>query len=183
MIAGNSSRWITSFIVAFAVALGQSHSPASASDPFEVWLVDQSNTNGLAYGGTIRIYDGADLIRGNKKEASNSRPTAVIDLAGAVSAMCMTATGANPVRPHMLAFNSTDSHAVLSFVASGHVVFFEARTRQPVACFRTEPGAGGARQAHAAWPTTDDRHVLVANQNGKKIERIFTDYAHGVFAQ
>jgi hypothetical protein len=95
----------------------------------------------------------------------------------------MEKTGANPVRPHMLVFNSTETHAVLAFVASGHVVFFDARTRQPVNCFRTEPGAGGVRQAHAVWPTPDDQYVLVANQNGKKFERIATNYATDSFTQ
>jgi hypothetical protein len=152
---------------------------ALAKDDFEVWLVDQSNSNGKTFGGTIYIYDGDDLV------ANRSQATAadVIDLGGAVSTMCMAATGANPVRPHMLVFNSTDAYAALSFVASGHVVFFNAVTRQPLACFRTEVGAGGARQAHAAWATHDDRFVLVANQNGKKLERIRTDYANEQFTQ
>lgn len=150
-----------------------------AKDDFEIWLVDQSNTNGVAYGGAIHVYDGADLIR----NLSDATPAAVIDLGGAVSALCMAATAANPVRPHMLVFNSTNTYAALSFVASGHVVFFNAATRQPLACMRTEPGAGGARQAHAVWVTGDDRYVLVANQNGKKVERIRTDYANERFVQ
>lgn len=162
-------------------------SPAIAHNGFEVWLVDQSNTNGLTYGGTIYIYDGDSLTKKRPKrqhkDVSDRTRTDVIDLGGIVSAMCLAATGANPVRPHMLVFNSTETHAALSFVVSGHVVFFNARTREPLACFRTEPGAGGARQAHAAWPTTDDRYVLVANQNGKTLERIFTDYEHNIFMQ
>ena len=93
----------------------------------------------------------------------------------------MASTGANPVRPHMIFFNSTGSHAVLAFVASGHVVFFDAATRAPVACLRSSPGAGGARQAHAAVPTRDDAAVLVANQNGKLLERITTNYATNSF--
>ena len=32
-------------------------------------------------------------------------------------------------------------------------------------------------------PTPDDRYVIVANQNGKKVERIRTDYATGTFSQ
>ena len=151
--------------------------PAVASDDFEVWLVDQSNKNGTSYGGMIHIYDGDSLIR----DLSATTPADTIDLGGATSALCMASTGANPVRPHMLVFNSTDQYAALAFVASGHVVFFKASTRQPLACFRTEPGAGGARQAHAAWATEDDRYVLVANQNGKKLERIRTDYANEQF--
>jgi hypothetical protein len=114
---------------------------------------------------------------------SDAAPTDIINLGGATAQLCLNQTGANPVRPHMLFFNSTETHAVLSFVASGHVVFFNAQTKQPVACVRTETGAGGARQAHAAWITGDDHYVLVANQNGKKLERISTDFANNVFTQ
>lgn len=153
---------------------------AGAREPFETWLVDQSNSQGLAYGGAIYIYDGEDLT---DHDPSDAVPAEVIDLGGTVASLCLTATGANPVRPHMLAFSSRDTHAALTFVASGHVVFFDARTRAPLACFRTEPGVGGARQAHASWPTPDDRYLLVANQNGKKLERIRTDYEHNAFVQ
>jgi len=144
------------------------------SRPFEVWLVDQSNSFGRAYGGTIHIWDGSDLMG---EAASAARQTAVVDLAGITAARCMEATGALPVRPHMLAFNSTQSHAVLSFVASGRVVVFDARTREPAACLRVPPGTGGARQAHAAIPSPDDSYILITNQNGKQLERIRTDYA------
>jgi hypothetical protein len=150
-------------------------SPTSAH---EVWLVDQSNSPGVGYGGAVYIYDDEAL----RKTAATAVPE-IIDLAAQTSALCMTETGANPVRPHMLAFNSTGSHGLLSFVASGHVVIFDAATRQAVRCFRTEVGAGGARQAHAIWPAPDDSYVLVANQNGKKFERIFTNYALGTFIQ
>jgi hypothetical protein len=81
----------------------------------------------------------------------------------------------------MLSFNATHSHAILTFVASGHVVVFEAATRTPVACVRTSVGAGGQRQAHAAQPTPDDAYILVANQNGKRVDRIATDYATNTF--
>jgi hypothetical protein len=81
----------------------------------------------------------------------------------------------------MLSFNATHSHAILTFVASGHVVVFEAATRTPVACVRTSVGAGGQRQAHAAQPTPDDAYILVANQNGKRLDRITTDYATNTF--
>ena len=149
-----------------------------ASRDYEVWLVDQSNSPGLGYGGSIHIYDGGDLASRNP---SGTQPVAVLDLAGATAALCMSATGANPVRPHMILFNSRHTHAVLSFVASGHVVIFNAATRQPVACIRTSVGAGGARQAHAAFPAPDDSYILVANQNGKLLERINTNYAAGTF--
>jgi DNA-binding beta-propeller fold protein YncE len=81
----------------------------------------------------------------------------------------------------MLSFNATHSHAILTFVASGHVVVFEAATGTPIACVRTSAGAGGQRQAHAAQPTPDDAYILVANQNGKLLDRITTDYATNTF--
>ena len=61
------------------------------------------------------------------------------------------------------------------------MVLFEAATRTPVACSRTSVGAGGSRQAHAAQPTPDDSYILVANQNGKRLDRISTDYATNTF--
>jgi len=164
------------FVAPRPMAPGQGKVATSAAH--EVWLVDQSNSQGKLYGGAIYIYDG-EALRTDAASAVAER----VDLGDAVAALCRATTGANPVRPHMLVFNSTETHAVLGFVASGHVVFFDARTRQPVACFRTEQGAGGSRQAHAVWPTPDDQYVLVANQNGKKFERIATNYADNWFAQ
>jgi DNA-binding beta-propeller fold protein YncE len=150
----------------------------AAGGSYEVWLVDQSNTNGLAHGGTIHIYDGADLAGDG---VGGAVPAAVIDLGGATSDLCVAATGALPVRPHMILFNRQDSHGVLSFVASGHVVVFDAASRAPVACLRASVGAGGARQAHAAVPSMDGSFILVANQNGKLLERIEADYATNTF--
>lgn len=163
-----------------AILLGCLTASASSSPPFEIWLVDQSNTRDLAYGGAIHVYDGRVLTA---KPHPTLKPLGTINLAGATANLCMAATGALPVRPHMLFFNSTDTHAALSFVTSGHVVIFDAHKKRPLACFRTEVGAGGARQAHAAWHTRDDSHLIVANQNGKKLERIRTDYANNHFAQ
>lgn len=147
----------------------------------EVWLVDQSNTDPApvpTHGGRIHIYDGADL-RGDTSSATAE----VVELSAATAELCRESTGTNPVRPHMIYFNTTQTHAVLAFVASGHVVIFDAPSREPVACFRSEVGAGGSVQAHAAVPTPDDRYIIVANQNGKKVERIRTDYPAGIFTQ
>lgn len=137
---------------------------------FEVWVIDQSNSPGTTSGGTLYIYDGDDLI----ERASTAVPE-VIDLGGAVQAQCVSDTGAAPVRGHIVLFNATHTHAILAFVASGHVVFIEAATRTPTKCLRMSVGAGGARQAHAAFPAPNDRYVIVANQNGKLLERIDTD--------
>jgi hypothetical protein len=145
----------------------------------EVWLLDQSNTNGQTFGGTLYIYDPDQL----RTEAASATPE-VVDLGGDTAALCVAETGAAPVRPHMLVFNNRgQTHAVISFVASGHIAILDAAARRPLRCFRTEVGAGGARQAHAMWPTPGDHYLIVANQNGKKLERIATDYRRNVFAQ
>jgi len=147
---------------------------------YEVWLIDQSNSFGKTYGGALYVWDGDDITGA---DAASAEPTDVVDLGGGLADLCFANTGANPVRPHMIVFNSTETHGVLSFVVSGHVVFFDGPTHEPIACFRTQAGAGGARQAHAAFPTAGDDYVVVANQNGKLLERISTDYASGSFAQ
>jgi hypothetical protein len=158
-----------------ADAFVETDAPAKAANRYEVWVLDQSNSFST-FGGRLYVYDGNAMA-----EKINVPPIAVVDLAGDTASLCMTETGANPVRPHMIFFNATRSHAIVSFVASGHVVIFNANTRAPVKCIRTSPGAGGARQAHAALPSPDDRYLLVANQNGKLLERIDTDYATNTF--
>jgi hypothetical protein len=165
------------FSLALAFLILSVATPGSARD-FEVWLVDQSDSFGKTYGGTVYIYAGSDL---NGADASSATPTDVLDLGGATAAHCLAQTGGNPVRPHMLSFNANHSHAILTFVASGHVVVYDAATRTPVGCIRTSVGAGGQRQAHAAQPTPDDSYILVANQNGKRVDRITTDYTTNTF--
>lgn len=176
----SSTRALAVLLVCGILALGAPSALLASPNDYEVWVVDQSNTNGLAHGGTIRIFDGRDLERMNHQVQAAA--IGVIDLAGATSALCLATTGANPVRPHMVVFNQGNTHAALTFVASGHVVFFDAVSRTPLACFRMAAGAGGARQAHAGWPTEDDQYLLVANQNGKRFERVRTDYATNTFS-
>lgn len=151
---------------------------AMAETPYEVWGIDQSNSPGKTYGGTVYIYDGKDLERGH--HAAEAVPER-IDLSAAASELCFARTGANPVRPHMLAANASQTHAIISFVASGHVLILDARTREPIECIRTSIGASGARQVHFAIPSPDESYIAVANQNGKLFERIDTDYATNTF--
>jgi YVTN family beta-propeller protein len=151
---------------------------AGAKSSYEVWAIDQSNTSGLTYGGTLYIYDGKELeqgVNGGKAEPE------VIDLAGAASQLCFTRTQAYPVRPHMMAINASQSHAIISFVASGHILILDAKTRTPIECIRSSVGAGGSRQVHFAIPSPDETYIAVANQNGKLFERIDTDYASNSF--
>lgn len=142
---------------------------AGGGEPFvepahEVWVVDQSNSVSDG-GGRIHIYDGVALSSGAQVTPE------VIDLGLQTRELCLGETGTSPVRPHMLLFNADHSRAILSFVATGHVVFIDTATRQPVGCI--DVGV----QAHAAVPLPDDTAVIVANQNGKLLQRIDTDYA------
>ena len=151
---------------------------AVAETPYEVWGIDQSNSPGKTFGGTVYIYDGMDLEGGHR--AAEAVPE-VIDLSLGASALCLAKTGVNPVRPHMIAMNASQTHAIISFVATGHVLIMDARTRTPIECIRTSVGAGGARQVHFAIPSPDELYIAVANQNGKLFERIDSDYATNSF--
>jgi DNA-binding beta-propeller fold protein YncE len=145
-----------------AFAGGDRHHPRPPSH--EVWTVDQSNSAGKTTGGTLYVFDPQRLGEPEK-----------IDLGGAAEELCLRETTTAPVRPHMVLFNRSRSHAILANVASGHVVFFDAKRREPVGCI--DVGA----QAHAAVPSPDEKFVLVANQNGKLLQRIKTDYRRNVF--
>jgi hypothetical protein len=150
---------------------------AQGAARYEVWIVDQSNTRGVDHGGTLYIFSGSDLSASSKSEPKAST---VIDLGAETTTMCRERTGANPVRPHMVLFNREHTHATLAFVASGHVVVFDAASRRPLECLRTTEAKTG-RQAHAAFPAPDGSYVLVANQNGKQLERIDTNFKTNTF--
>ena len=73
-----------------------------------------------------------------------------IDLGGAAAALCIAATGANPVRPHMLAINPSRRTRSSRLSRAATCSSWMRRRRMPVDCIRTSIGAGGARQvAHA----------------------------------
>lgn len=146
-------------------------SPAAAGEPnHEVWIIDQSDTTADG-GGTLYIYPG-DAIAG--RDAAIAVPE-VIDLGGDARSSCLAATGTAPRRPHMIQFSPDHTHAILSFVATGHVLFLDAALRAPVGC--VDVGV----QAHAAFPSPDGTYVIVANQNEKLLQRIATDYATDTF--
>jgi DNA-binding beta-propeller fold protein YncE len=166
---GHAARLALVAVVAIAVA---GAAGAGGSSGFEVWAVDQSNTTGTTSGGTIHVYDGEDLNGAAARSAASER----IDLGGAATSLCLSQTGTPPpTRPHMLLFNTGQTHAILSFVATGHVLFLDAANRTPLACIDV------GLQAHAAVPSPDESYVVVANQNGKLLQRIRTDYATNTF--
>jgi len=167
-------------VTALAAVLSLFASPvvAAGNDKYEVWSIDQSNSPGMTFGGTLYIWEGQALESLGRDGTATPE---VFDLAGEAASLCREKTGANPVRPHMIAVNASQTHAIVSFVASGHVLFIDAETRTPRDCIRTSVGVSGARQVHFAIPSPDERYVAVANQNGKLFERINTDYATDTF--
>jgi hypothetical protein len=143
---------------------------------YEVWLIDQEDRFNTGQG-TLHVFGGEELT----DDADDAEPE-TIDLGGAVRQKCEAETGSPPSRPHMLVFNGGDddgpggnTHAVIAYVGSGHVAFLDAAERAPLDCI--DVGV----QAHAAWPTPDQEHLIVANQNGKQLNRIATDYENDVF--
>jgi hypothetical protein len=160
-------------VVGTAGATSDGHGQGSS---YEVWLIDQEDKY-QAGAGALHIFDGEQLA----DDARTAVPES-IDLAGELASLCQERTGSVPLRPHMLVFNGGDNdrpsgsrYAVIAYVASGHVAFLNADEREPVECIDV------GTQAHAAWPTPDQRHLIVANQNGKKLQRIATDYPNERF--
>ena len=82
----------------------------------------------------------------------------------------------------MVVFNGGNSsvdgngRAAIAFVVSGHVLLMDAEARTPIKCIDT------GQQAHAVWPTPDQRQLIVANQGDKKLGRISTDYDSDEYA-
>jgi len=134
-------------------ALGQS------SVRYEVWAIDQADA---ARGGArLYIYDGPRLASGQAVSPE------VVNLDAAAAGV-----GDGPgVRPHMLAFNRSHSHAVIANVATGHVYVVRTADRKIV----TSIDVG--EQAHHAEVSPDGAWVVVANQNGKRLARIRADFS------
>lgn len=155
------------------------HSTKDGEPRHEVWMLDQSNTydsNGdriLDSGGTLYIFDDSKLVKTGK--SATTAGATVIDLGGDLAEWVRGETGSPPVRPHYLTFNASGTHAIISFVASGHVLIIDAASRSPA--FVVDVGA----QAHAALPSPDETYILVANQNGKLLQKINTNYVTGAF--
>lgn len=139
-------------------------------DAFEVWIIDQSDTSAEG-GGTLYIFAG-DQLTGEDPAAAQPE---VIDLGAAAERRCVEQTGSIPKRPHMITFNPGQSYAIVAYVATGHVLFMDAAAREPLTCIDV------GEQAHAAFPDPDERYVVVANQNGKLLQRVTTNYATNTF--
>jgi hypothetical protein len=144
--------------------------PAAPAAPpaYEVWVIDQSDSSKDG-GGTLYIYDGAALA-GDAKSATAEK----VDLGDKFAEACKEA-GGYPKRPHMIFFTKDGKYGILSYVASGHVVFIDAAARAPIGCVSL------GKNAHAAWPTANMKMAIGANIAEKKLVRVWTDYANKKF--
>jgi len=136
---------------------------------YEVWVLDQSDTSAEG-GGTLYIFNG-----GNFKGTGYKGTPEVIDLA-------QKATGVGDgvgKRPHMIFFNTEQTHAIISNVASGHIYILDADAREILASIRMGKEGDEARGAHAAIPSPDGSMIIVTNH--KKLEKITTDYANNKY--
>ena len=149
-----------------APAAGAAPAPAAA---YEVWAIEQSDSSKDG-GGTLYIYDGQALA----SDAKSAKPE-TIDLGDKFAEACKDVPGGYPKRPHMIFFTKDQKYAIISYVASGHVVFLDAGSRAPIGCVSL------GKNAHAAWPTANMRMALGANIAEKKLVRIWTDYANKKF--
>lgn len=169
-------RKVTLFVCLLLALIGAgagARSNGAANDDaadYEVWVIDQSDTTPDS-GGTLYVYQGDEL---EGADAAAAVPE-VVDLGGAARALCVAQTGTAPRRPHMFFFSPSRTHAAVAFVTTGHVLFMDVVSKAPVGC--VDVGA----QAHAAVPSNDGTFVVVANQNGRLLQRINTDYATNTF--
>lgn len=76
------------------------------------------------------------------------------DLGVAARSLCLEQTGSAPRRPHLLDFNTDQTHAIISFAATVHILFMNAVTRTHITCIDVGEGA------HAAIPSPDQTYVL-----------------------
>ena len=142
--------------------------PAGAAAGYEVWVIDQSDSSKDG-GGTLYIYDGAGLTADPKSAKAET-----VDLGDKIAEACKE-VGGYPKRPHMIFFTKDGKYGILSYVASGHVVFLDAAARTPIGCVSL------GKNAHATFPAVNMKLAIGANIAEKKLVRIETDYANKKF--
>jgi len=147
--------------------------PAARSADYEVWVSDQANTRGITvdtpagtHGGKVYIYDGADLAL---TQPLNS--PLVLDVTTNLFPTADVTTGAHVTRIHGILPSPDHHYMALNFVGSGHLGIVKGQTRSPVCLFRTT-GTDTGQQNHMSFWMPDGSSIVVANQNGRLLERV-----------
>ena len=173
---GRISPFVATLAILAASCGGRSAAPSTAPTPspappsYELWVVDQAETTPTG-GGTLYIYKGADL------KAAAPAPAFTINLGEAALGV---GDGVGK-HGHSIAFNPAMTHAVISYVDSGHVQVIRAADRKVVASIKMTGSAAGAAQPHASAVTPAGDAIIVANQGGKRLQRIAADFKNDVY--
>ena len=152
-------------------AAAPSTAPTATPAPsYELWVVDQAETTPTA-GGTLYIYKGSDL------KGPAPAPAYTVNLGEAALGV---GDGIGK-HGHSIAFNPAMTHAVISYVDSGHVQVVRASDRTVVASIKMTGSAAGPAAPHASAVTPAGDAIIVANQGGKRLQRITADFKNDVY--
>ncbi|HEV8655569.1 MAG TPA: hypothetical protein VGR85_08680 [Candidatus Limnocylindria bacterium] len=143
----------------------------TAAVDFELWVPDQAETAPTG-GGTLNIYRGSDLAK-----AGTPTPAYSINLAEAA----LGVGDGMGKHPHNVTFNAAMTHAVISYVGSGHVQVIRAADRKVVASIKMSATAAGNPAAHNSAVTPAGDAIIVANQGAKKLQRITADFKNDTY--
>ena len=164
--------------VANALSSASEEEPAalkafSKNTGYEVWLSDQGNSQGITaekpdgtHGGVVRVYQGTDLDRNPPIDKPLN-----IDVSKDLFPDASTQTGAAVSRIHGILPSPDHKTMAFNFVASGHLGIVDGETKRPVCLFRTT-GTPTGRQNHMSFWTPDGQRLIIANQNGRFLERV-----------
>lgn len=139
---------------------------------YEVWLSDQTNTQGISsssptgsHGGQIVIYDSNDL---NKTPPVNNPQ--IIDATTMFPNAAQT-TGKEVVRLHGMLPSPDHRYMSVNFVGSGHLGIVDGEKKKAACLFKTTATSTG-QQNHMTFWSPDGNYLLVGNQNGRIMERV-----------
>ncbi len=175
-IFGRVSRFLAALVIVLASCGGRAAAPstapiASPAPPsYELWVVDQAETTPTG-GGTLYIYKSADL------KGPAPAPAYTVNLGEAALGV---GDGVGK-HGHSIAFNPAMTHAVISYVDSGHVQVLRASDRKIVASIKVTGSAAGPAAPHASAVTPAGDAIIVANQGGKRLQRISADFKNEVY--
>ena len=173
---GRVSPFLATFAILVASCGGRAAAPSTAPSPspappsYELWVVDQAETTPTG-GGTLYIYKGADL------KGTAPAPAYAVNLGEAALGV---GDGIGK-HGHSITFNPAMTHAVISYVDSGHVQVIRAADRKVVASIKMTGGAAGPAAPHASAVTPAGDAIIVANQGGKRLQRISADFKADVY--
>jgi DNA-binding beta-propeller fold protein YncE len=127
-----------------------------ARHQYELWVIDQAD--GADGGGKLYIY------KGEKLQSNRFRGVPeVIDLVAA----------GGGTRPHMVLFNRSHTHAIISHAASENLYIMRASDRTLVANL--------VAKAHAAMPSPDDTMIAAVDPADQSLTRIQADFVNETF--